>query len=118
VSPLADQPHRVLFDENLSARLLSELTDAYPDCAHVVHLGLAGASDRKIWQYAQDRGFAIVTKDEDFHRLSVLYGPPPKVIWIRLGNCSTAEIVRLLRARGVEIERFLADGEAAFLALA
>jgi len=59
-----------------------------------------------------------VTKDEDFHRLSVLHGPPPKVIWIRLGNCSTDEVIRLLRRRRGEIERFVAHKEAAFLALA
>ena len=118
MSPLADPPQRVLFDENLSARLTGELADAYPNCAHVVEVGLAGASDRTIWQYAQDNGFTIVTKDEDFHRLSVLHGPPPRVNWIRLGNCSTAEIVQLLRRRSGEIASFLTDADAAFLALA
>ncbi len=60
----------------------------------------------------------IVTEDEDFQRLSVLFGPPPKVIWIRLENCSTATVARLLRERHTEVTGFLADGEAAFLALA
>jgi predicted nuclease of predicted toxin-antitoxin system len=118
VSPLPDPPHRVLFDENLSARLVGELAAAYPNCAHVVDVGLAGASDHTIWRYAQDHGFIIVTKDEDFHRLSVLYGPPPRVIWVRLGNCSTAEIAGLLRQRSAEIASFLTDADAAFLALA
>jgi predicted nuclease of predicted toxin-antitoxin system len=62
--------------------------------------------------------FVIVSKDENFHRLSVLHGPPPKVIWIRLGNCSTDEVIRLLRGRSQEIEAFVAHEEAAFLALA
>src|SRR4029077_3904155 len=75
-------------------------------------------SDRAIWQHARDHGLIIVSKDEDFQRLSVLYGAPPKVIWIRLGNCSTADIVRLLRERRNEIDRFAADEEPAFLALA
>ena len=73
-----------------------------------------GAADSAIWT----RALVIVTKDEDFHRLSVLYGPPPKVIWIRLGNCSTDDIIRLLRSRSGEIGNFLAHEEAAFLALA
>jgi predicted nuclease of predicted toxin-antitoxin system len=72
---------------------------------HVVDVGLAGASDRTIWQYAGDHGFAIVTKDEDFHRFSILYGPPPRV-------------VRLLRRHSAEIDSFLTDADAAFLALA
>jgi predicted nuclease of predicted toxin-antitoxin system len=90
----------------------------YPGCLYVNDRGLAGGSDREIWQYALQHGFVIVTKDEDFQRLSVLYGAPPKVIWIRLGNCSTTDIIRLLRERHREIDRFLADEEPAFLALA
>lgn len=57
------------------------------------------------------------TKGEDFHRLAVLRGFPPKVIWIRLGNCATADVVRLLRAQTAQILTFLSDPEAAFLAL-
>ena len=79
---------------------------------------MAAPPDRAIWAHARDRGFVIVTRDEDFHRLSVLYGPPPKVIWVRLGNCSTDDVIRLLRVRREEIQGFLAHEEAAFLALA
>ena len=108
----------LLFDENLAARLVADLAGLYPGCIHVGDRGLAGGSDRAIWQHARDHGLLIVSKDEDFQRLSVLYGAPPKVIWIRLGNCSTADIIRLLRERREEIDRFVADEEAAFLALA
>jgi len=107
----------LLFDENLAARLVAELADLYPGSVHVGDQGLASGSDRAIWQHARDHGLIIVSKDEDFQRLSVLYGAPPKVIWIRLGNCSTADIVRLLRERRNEIDRFAADEEPAFLAL-
>ena len=108
----------LLFDENLPARLASDLADLYPGCVHVGERGLAGGSDRAIWQHARDHGFVIVTKDEDFQQLSVLYGAPPKVIWIRLGNCSTADIVRLLAELRAEVFHFVAGEEAAFLALA
>jgi predicted nuclease of predicted toxin-antitoxin system len=108
----------LLFDENLAARLVTDLADLYPGCAHVGDRSLAGVSDHVVWQYARDHGFIVVTKDEDFQRFSVLYGAPPKVIWIRLGNCSTADIVRLLSERRNEIDRFAAHGDAAFLALA
>lgn len=90
----------------------------YPGSAHVCDVALAPAADRAIWAHARDHGFVIVSKDEDFHRLSVLHGPPPKVIWIRLGNCSTDDVIRLLRERRQEIEVFVAHEEAAFLALA
>jgi predicted nuclease of predicted toxin-antitoxin system len=108
----------LLFDENLAARLAPELADLYPDCIHVRDRGLTGDSDYAIWQHARDHGLVIVSKDEDFQQMSVLYGAPPKVIWIRLGNCSTADVIRLLRERRNEIDRFVADPEAAFLALA
>ena len=80
---------RLLFDEQLSARLCSMLADVYPDSLHVGQVGLSGASDEAVWGVAAKRGCALVSKDEDFHRLSVLRGAPPKVIWIRLGNAPT-----------------------------
>jgi predicted nuclease of predicted toxin-antitoxin system len=67
--------------------------------------------------YAAANGFVLVTKDEDFHRLSVLRGAPPKVIWIGLSNCSTDDVTRLLRARHSEIVQFVEHPEATFLAL-
>jgi len=108
----------LLFDENLSARLVASLADFYPGSAHVGALNLVGASDDEIWIVAKSSGLAIVSKDEDFQRFSILYGPPPKVIWIRLGNCSTDQIIALLRHRHGEIMAFLADKEAGFLELA
>jgi predicted nuclease of predicted toxin-antitoxin system len=81
-------------------------------------VGLLGAPDRAIWRHAQEHGLVIVSRDEDFHRLSVFHGPPPKVIWIRLGNCSTDDIIGLLKTRHREIDAFLAHQEAGFLALA
>jgi predicted nuclease of predicted toxin-antitoxin system len=114
----AAKAHVLVFDENLAARLVTELADLYPGCAHVGDRGLTRGSDRAIWQYGRDHGLVVVTKDEDFQRFSILYGSPPKVIWIRLGNCSTADISRLLRERREAIARFSADEEAAFLGLA
>ncbi len=58
-----------------------------------------------------------MTKDEDFHRLSVFRGFPPKVVWLRVGNCATSEVARLPRARRAEIEAFVRDEQAGFLSL-
>ncbi|HJU16139.1 MAG TPA: DUF5615 family PIN-like protein [Stellaceae bacterium] len=115
---MSEPSPRLLFDENLAARLVAALAEPYPGSAHVGDLGLAPASDRAIWEYAREHGMVIVSKDEDFHRMTVLYGGPPKVIWIRLGNCSTDEIIRLLKERQSQILDFAAHEEAAFLALA
>lgn len=108
---------KLLFDENLAARLVQLLADIYPDSAHVRGLGLGGSADRSVWDRAASGGFILVTKDEDFHRLSVMLGPPPKVVWIRLGNCTTAAVAELLREGHARVERFWASPDVAFLAL-
>lgn len=108
---------KLLFDENLAARLTRDLAVAYPDSAHLATLGLLGATDSEIWARAAEGGYVLVTKDEDFHRLSVLFGPPPKVIWIRLGNCKTAEVAGLLSAELDRVRAFMFDHDAAFLSL-
>lgn len=93
------------------------LADSYPDALHVARVGLGGASDLAIWRAAADRGYTLVTKDEDFHRLSVLRGAPPKVVWLRVGNASTEDVAALMRSRREDILRFLSQDEASFLAL-
>ena len=106
-----------MFDENLAGKLVEALADIFPASVHVATVGLVGASDRAIWDHARDDGFVVVSKDVDFLRMSVLGGPPPKVIWIRLGNCTSDDVARLLRQHRTEIERFVAEPEAGFLAL-
>ena len=108
---------RLLFDQNLSPRLVRMLSDVYPEFSHVYDLGMDRASDTEVWNYAAEHGYAIVSKDADFHQRSLLLGAPPKVIWLRQGNCSVADTATLLRERLVLIERFDANEEAAFLSL-
>ena len=114
-SPLPDP--KLLLDENLASSLVGVLADLYPGSVQVTGVGLAAARDSAIWAYAAANGLVLVTKDEDFQRLSLLQGAPPKVIWIGLGNCSTADVEQLLRRRHGEIVQFLEHPEATFLAL-
>ena len=83
---------RQLFDQNLSPRLLAILAALYGGSTHVRNEGLEAADDDTVWEYAASHGFAIVSKDADFHQRSFLLGAPPKVIWIQRGNCGTEEI--------------------------
>ncbi len=78
---------------------------------------MAETDDRDIWAHARDSGFAIVSKDNDFQQMSFLYGAPPKVIWIRRGNCSVREIEKILRSKAPRIEAFAAEAESAYLVL-
>jgi len=87
----------LLFDQNLSPRLVNRLADLYPTSTHVSTVGLGDAFDRQVWEHARQHECIIVTKDADFSELSLLFGFPPKVIWIRRGNCSTHDIEELIR---------------------
>jgi predicted nuclease of predicted toxin-antitoxin system len=106
---------KLLFDENLSRRLVRRLADLYPESEHVVTSGLAAADDVAVWSDARSRGFTIVTRDWDFLQLSTVRGSPPKVIWIRIGNCSVEAIESVLRERHLEVRRFEDDASATLL---
>jgi len=108
---------RLLLDENLSERLISALESRFPGTLHVRVLGIGGASDSRVWQRAADERCLLVTKDEDFVQLSVLRGPPPKVLWLNVGNAGTPEIATLLLLNAEAIEEFIEHPEVAFLAL-
>ena len=77
----------------------------------------SAASEQTIKAFAVDGQFVIVSKDEDFHQAVLLTCPPPKVVWVRLGNCTTRQVEEALRDRRTQIERFIADVSAAFLTL-
>jgi predicted nuclease of predicted toxin-antitoxin system len=70
-----------------------------------------------VWDYAKLHGFAIVSKDSDFAERSVLESDPPKIIWVRLGNCSTEEVEKLLRSAHEMIRGFLEEDEETCLLL-
>jgi predicted nuclease of predicted toxin-antitoxin system len=108
---------KLLFDQNLSPRLPSLLADLYPDSAHIRELGMRDATDTEIWDYAKANGFAIVSKDSDFQARSLLYGHPPKFIWLRVGNCSVTTIEDLLRKQSVAIHTFHLDPAQSHLVL-
>ena len=94
---------KLLFDHHLSFRLADRFADLFPGSSHVLAHHLDHAQDTEIWEFARINGFTIVTKDADFNDLSALLGFPPKIIWIRLGNCKTQEIEALLISHSVSI---------------
>ena len=108
---------KLLFDENTSPQLVQLLADIFPESVHVRDVGLQSATDETIWQFAITQGLMIVSKDSDMHQRSFLFGHPPKIIWIRLCNCSTSEIEILLRTNLGSIRSFCDDEETSFLSL-
>lgn len=106
---------KLLFDQNLSYLLVSLLAEYFPDSNHVRLLNLESATDQEIWNFARKEAYTIVTQDSDFLEMSVLFGPPPKIIWIRCGNIKTQNIHRLLIQKLDPIRAFLEDPTAGCL---
>ena len=108
---------KLLFDENLSLRLPRLLADLFPNSLHVRDVGMKATDDPIVWDYSKDNDFMIVSKDADMHDLSLVFGNPPKVVWLRLGNCSTRQVEELLRRDFDVIELFYEDEYVSLLSL-
>ena len=108
---------KLLLDENLSDGIVSHISDIYPDSAHVKLLGLTQTSDTLIWSFAQQHGYTIVSKDADFHQRSLVFGHPPKFVYLRVGNCPTSRITQLLRSNFVLLSAFDSDPNTSILIL-
>jgi predicted nuclease of predicted toxin-antitoxin system len=98
---------KLLFDQNISFRLLEKIKYLFPEAKQVRLLGLENASDMQIWEYAKDNKYCIVTFDADFFNISSLEGHPPKIIWLRTGNATTAELEKILTSHHEIISDFI-----------
>lgn len=108
---------KLLLDHNLSHKLVARVADLFPDSTQTRLLGFERASDSHLWFYARTRGYVFVTKDRDVAELAILRGAPPKVVWLRVGNCSARDVERVLRANAAVIEAFVSDPERVVLEL-
>jgi predicted nuclease of predicted toxin-antitoxin system len=108
---------KLLFDQNLSWRLIDHRRDAFPESVHVTSEGLDTATDDEIWEFAGANDFVVVSKDSDFRQLAFLHGPPPKVVWLRVGNASTVEILEVILDHVEVVESFVDSEDEALLAL-
>jgi predicted nuclease of predicted toxin-antitoxin system len=106
---------KLFFDQNLSFKLCAALADMFPESTQARLAALDTADDQTIWRFAARNGYALVSQDADFAEMAALYGPPPKVIWLRGGNRPTATVEALLRRHAVLIGEFGEDPEAACL---
>ena len=100
---------KLLFDENLSPKLPRLLATFFPDSMHVRECGLLGLPDEDVWEYARANNFIIVSKDSDFQQRSLLYGHPPKIVWLRIGNCTRQQLVQLITVHEQDIHALDTD---------
>lgn len=98
---------KLLLDENISRRVVPFIQESYPESTQVVLVGLENTDDKVIRQYAIANDFVIVTKDADFYDMTVLYGQPPKIVWLKMGNQSKAATIKTLLDQQQAIEQAL-----------
>ena len=108
---------KLLFDQNLSPQLVTRLAVEYPGSTHVTSVGLSTSLDGTVWEFAKAHGFVVVSKDADFHQRSLVLGHPPKVIWVRRGNCTTATVAMLLRSHRNVVLEFVHDDTVGFFTI-
>lgn len=108
---------KLLFDQNLSPKLIFWLKDSFPGSKHLQDLGLNEASDKEVWLFAKDNNFIIISKDTDFINLHSINGFPPKIIWLKKGNCSTRSIYQIIYKHTNRIKTFIRDSNHGILIL-
>lgn len=109
--------HKLLFDQNLSYKIVKTILHHFPESSHVSLLKLEHEDDKSIWQYAKDHDYHIISKDADFIALNTLYGYPPKIIWLHAGNLTTQEIIVILKEKAETIDAFLDNDQLGLLEL-
>lgn len=102
---------KLLFDQNISFRIISKIKDAFPKAKQVRELGIENYSDAEIWNFAKDNDYSIVTFDADFFDISSIKGHPPKIIWLRFGNTTTNYLADIINSKQDIIIDFMTKNE-------
>lgn len=107
--------HKLLFDNNISHRVLARINPLFINSTHVMLEDLDEASDVEVWEFAKKNEYSIVTKDSDFNDLAILKGTPPKIIWLKVGNCKVSDIENILNDHVQSIKDFLEAEDSSIL---
>ena len=97
----------LLFDQNISPRILKILPQQFSNCQQVRFVGLEDSSDFEIFQFARKNDFAVVTFDSDFVDLNAMHGTPPKIVYLNTGNLTTSNVSELLTDNILRIQHYL-----------
>jgi predicted nuclease of predicted toxin-antitoxin system len=98
---------KLLFDENISFRIVRGVLPHFPDSQHTKDIVPALTGDHSIFKFAKENDFTIVTFDVDFQHIQMMNGFPPKIIWLRLGNTSTLDVLNRLLEKSKIIIQFI-----------
>lgn len=108
---------KLLFDENISYRIVKKIQLEFPEVSHVKFHNLLKTDDLLVWEFSKSEGYTIITNDSDFNDFSLVWIFPPKIIWLRTGNTSTKHIVELLKAKKQVICDFINETDNGILIL-
>ncbi len=108
---------KLLVDENLPPRLTQSSRSCFRIQRTLGQLELSGAPDAAIFGWAKAHGLAFLTKDKDFANLSIILGAPPKVVLLQTGNCSTTDLIQIVRYNEIRLSEFEFDPARSLLVL-
>lgn len=100
---------RLLFDQNVSYRVVKQLKPNFSDIIGVREVGLLNSDDVHTWEYARQHDYTVVTFDKDIPNIGSVRGFPPKIIWLHTGNLSNQAVVDLFLNRSDEFANFIAN---------
>lgn len=106
---------KLLFDNNLSINLPRTVVSNFPDSKHISELAIERSTDRQLFDFAGKNNFTIVTKDKDFYHLLNTLGPPPKIVWLSIGNCSNKKVIELFAKHQKQIAEFIKSSRSLFV---
>lgn len=91
------------------------LATEFPNSLHVRDIRMKGFADEIIWEYAKNNNFIVISKDSDFYQRALLYGHPPKLIWLRIGNCNRDFLLQLITKYKEQIEDFFNNSDSVLI---
>jgi predicted nuclease of predicted toxin-antitoxin system len=100
---------RLLFDQNISFRVVKQLKTTFPEVTGVRESGLVNADDYEIWEYARQNNYTVVSFDKDIPDIGSVKGYPPKIVWLRTGNMSNQAILALFLDHAEQFAAFIAN---------
>lgn len=81
------------------------------EAAHVREVQLQHSPDGLVWQYAEQKGAVLITKDEDFVNLWLKKTQRVPIVWVRLGNCTNRALLQWFAPLWPEVRRRIEAGE-------
>jgi predicted nuclease of predicted toxin-antitoxin system len=102
---------KLLVDAQLPGTLARWLRGRGCDAVHLLDCGMAQADDRTIWKKAIDEERIVISKDEDFFILATRNGDNGRLLWLRMGNCRTTDLLTRLNRDWSAVESAFAEGQ-------